>query len=520
MMWWLVVPGVVVVALVGVVIHDLVQREHAILRNFPVIGHLRFTIEAFGPELRQYIVTSNDDERPFNRNQRQWVYATAHRTNNYFGFGTDVNFEAVASHMVIKQSSFPLNNPHPGATVRLPCAKVLGAARQRPRAVRPASVVNISGMSFGALSGPAIEALNRGAALAGCWHNTGEGSVSPGHQHGGELVFQVGTSYFGCRDSAGRFDLARLVDVTATNPVTAIEIKLSQGAKPGLGGLLPAAKVTPAIAAIRGIEVGVDCASPAAHSEFSDVSGLLDFVERIADATGLPVGIKSAVGDTDFFVELAERMQGLERGVDFITIDGGEGGTGAGPLVFTDHVALPFQVAFSRVFAIFAAAGLSDDIVFIGSAKLGLPDTALLAFALGCDMVNVGREAMLSLGCVQAQRCHTGRCPTGVATQSPWLARGLDPAEKSVRVASYIEGLHAELGALSRACGVPHPAMVGLDHIELYDGGPTARSAIGAFGYQPGWGRPGTTHLAGLTDALAGHDLMFGSAFTPGFTQS
>lgn len=510
-MWWLIIAGVLAVALLVVVVHDLVQRKHAILRNFPLIGHLRFTIEAFGPELRQYIVTSNDDERPFNRNQRQWVYATAHRSNTYFGFGTDVNFDAVAGHVLVKQSSFPLNNPSPGATVRLPCAKVLGAARGRAAAVRPASVVNISGMSFGALSGPAIEGLNRGAALAGCWHNTGEGSVSPGHQHGGQLVFQVGTSYFGCRDRAGRFDLAQLVELTHTNPITAIEIKLSQGAKPGLGGLLPAAKVTPAIAAIRGIEAGVDCASPAAHSEFSDVSGLLDFVERIADATGLPVGIKSAVGETHLFSELAQRMQGLHRGVDFITIDGGEGGTGAGPLVFTDHVALPFRVGFARVYAIFAEAGLADDIVFIGSGKLGLPDTALMAFAMGCDMVSVGREAMLSLGCVQAQRCHTGRCPTGVATQSAWLARGLDPAEKSVRVASYIEGLHAELGALSRACGVPHPALVGLDHLELYDGGPTARTATDAFGYQPGWGLPGAAHTRALTDLLSSHDLTFGS---------
>ncbi|GAB3840207.1 hypothetical protein GCM10029963_08430 [Micromonospora andamanensis] len=308
--------------------------------------------------------------------------------------------------------------------MRLPSAKVLGAARGRAHAFRPESVVTISGMSFGSLSGPAVEALNRGAAIAGCLHNTGEGGLSPYHRHGGELILQLGTAYFGCRDDRGRFDLARLKDVVAGAPVRALEIKLSQGAKPSLGGLLPAAKVSAEIAATRGIPIGRDCVSPSRHAEFSDCDSLLDWVELLAAETGLPVGIKSAVGDLDFWTELADLMRDTDRGVDFVTVDGGEGGTGAAPLIFTDSVSLPFQQGFARIYPIFAERDLHEQVVFIGSGKLGLPDNAVVAFALGCDMVAVGREAMLAIGCIQAQKCHTDTCPTGVATQNAWLTRG------------------------------------------------------------------------------------------------
>ena len=299
------------------------------------------------------------------------------------------------------------------------------------------SAVNISGMSYGSLSSAAVEALNRGAALAGCLQSTGEGGLTRHHRHGGELVWQIGTGYFGCRNADGTFSLERFTEmVEATPQLRAIEVKLSQGAKAGLGGVLPGAKVTKEIAEIRGIPVGVDCISPAAHTAFHDADSMLDFVEQLAEVSGRPVGIKSAVGDDSFFRELAGLMANGERGVDFITIDGGEGGTGAGPLAFTDHVALPFKVGFSRVYRSFAEQGITDDVVFVGAGKLGFPDTALLAFALGCDAVNVGREAMLSIGCIQAQRCHTGRCPTGVTTNSKWLMRGLDPDLKWVRCAA------------------------------------------------------------------------------------
>jgi glutamate synthase domain-containing protein 2 len=494
---WIVV-AVVVALLVVTAVHDLVQRKRAILRNFPVVGHLRFVLEAIGPELRQYIVTDNDEERPFSRDQRRWVYASAKRENNYFGFGTDNDLELSSSYLVVKQSAFPLDASTEGGD-RLPAAKVLGGARRRAKAFRPASVVNASGMSFGSLSGAAVAAINLGSKLADCLQNTGEGGLSPHHRRGGDLVFQLGTGYFSVRDADGRFDLPRLLDLVAANPVRALEIKLSQGAKPGLGGVLPGEKVSPEIAAIRGVPVGVNCISPTRHSAFSTTDELLDFVELLAAETGLPVGIKSAVGDAGFWDELASRMATTGRGVDFVTVDGGEGGTGAAPLAFADHVALPFKVGFSRVYRTFAEHGLTDDVVFIGAGKLGFPESALFAFALGADMVNVGREAMLAVGCIQAQRCHTGRCPTGVATQSRWLTRGLDPTLKSVRFADYVATLRHELLQLSQACGVEHPALVGPDRLEVLDGRFGSETVRELFGYEEGWGFPG----AADRDAIA-----------------
>ncbi len=491
---WLWVLLAVAAFLVVVAIYDVFQRSRAILRNFPVIGHLRYLLETFGPELRQYIVTSNDEERPFSRDQRRWVYASAKQENNYFGFGTDNDLEQKTGYVIIRHATFPLTAPAKGQPGhdpdhRVPCAKILGGTRGRARAFRPASIVNTSAMSYGSLSGAAIEALNRGAALAGALHNTGEGGISAHHRHGGDLIWQIGTGYFGCRDDAGRFSLERFQATVASAPVRAIELKLSQGAKPGLGGLLPAAKVTPEIARIRGVPVGQDVVSPAAHSAFTDVSSLLDFIERLADATGLPVGIKSAVGEMAFWHELARQMRQTGRAPDFITIDGGEGGTGAAPLVFADHVALPWKLGFASVYRAFAEEGVHEDVVFVGSGKLGFPETGLLALAMGADLIAVAREAMLAIGCIQAQRCHSGHCPTGVATQNRWLARGLDPTLKAARLASYLVTLRKDLLQLAHACGQPHPGLVPLDAIDIIEG-LARRPAREVFGYQPQWGMP------------------------------
>lgn len=493
--------GIVAALLIAAITYDRTQKRHAILRNFPVLGRLRFLIEKVGPELRQYIVASDREERPFNRQQRAWVYASAKKQDNHTGFGSEVDFDTATNHVIISQSAFPLPAPAAGDD-HLPAAVIVGAAHQRRHAFRPASVVNVSAMSFGALSGRAVESMNRGAALANCLHNTGEGGLSPHHRHGGELVFQVGTGYFGCRTPEGRFDPQRLADLVASAPVRAIEIKLSQGAKPGLGGILPAAKVTPEIAAMRGVAVGEDCVSPSTHSAFTGVDGLIEFCEQIADRTGLPVGIKSAVGEAMFWTQLAERMRMTGGGPDFITIDGGEGGTGAAPLAWADHVSLPWKLAIARVYAAFATAGADGDVTFIGSGKLGFPETAAFAFALGCDMVNVAREAMLATGCIQAQRCHTGHCPTGIATQSPYLARGVDPTDKSVRLANYIATLRGELKALAHGCGVEHPSLIGADRIELLDGRLGSRTAAEVFGYLPGWGLPSREDAALLRDVL------------------
>ena len=503
--------AVIALILTAVITYDLTQRKHAVLRNYPVIGHFRYLLETVGPELRQYIVTSNNEERPFSRDQRSWVYASSKRQNNYSGFGTDDELELSPNFLIIKHSAFPLKSVHPGASDydpshAIPVAKVLGGSRGRKKAFRPASIVNVSGMSFGSLSAPAVEAINRGSAAAGCLHNTGEGGVSPYHQSGGELIWQIGTAYFGCRDEQGRFSMDRFVETVESNNIRAIEIKMSQGAKPGLGGVLPGAKVTEEIARVRGVQQGEACLSPNSHSAFGNVDGLLDFVEQLADASGLPVGIKSSVGHMGFWSELVDLMATTDRGVDFVTVDGGEGGTGAAPLVFADHVALPFKKGFSRVYREFAEKGLHEDVVFIGSGKLGFPESAVFAFALGCDMIAVAREAMLSIGCIQAQRCHTGNCPVGIATQSKWLMRGLDPTLKSARMANYVCTLRKEIDALSRACGVYHPSLLTDEHLEILDGRFGTSSLFELFGYRDGWGLPSAEDREEIRRLVGGED--------------
>ena len=477
--------------LVAVVVYDVLQTRRAVIRNYPIIGHLRYILESVGPELRQYIVTSNDEELPFSRDQRRWVYASAKRQNDYAGFGTDNDLEHTASYLIIKHDTLgrPEDAEHEDG-YPLPCAKTLGGARGRKHAFRPESVVYVSGMSFGSLSSAAVEALNRGARICGCLHNTGEGGISPHHLHGGDLIWQLGTGYFGARTPDGAFDREECLRRVAEHPVKAIEIKLSQGAKPGLGGVLPGEKVTAEISRIRGVPRGQTVISPPGHRTFSTVDEMLDCVEDLADATGVPVGIKSAVGQLAFWTELADRMAEEDRGVDYIAIDGGEGGTGAAPFAFSDHVALPFKIGFSRVYSIFAERGVHHDVVWTGSGKLGFPETALLAFCLGADMIAVGREAMMAIGCIQAQRCHTGRCPTGVATQNKWLVRGLDPTSKAARLANYIITLRKELTRLSHACGVAHPALLTADHMEILDAGFRSRPLRQVFGYQAGWELP------------------------------
>lgn len=508
-MSWLAVVALVVAVLIVLAVIDLVQTKHAIRRNYPLIGRLRYLLERLGPELRQYIVTGNDEERPFTRDQRRWVYTSAKRENQYFGFGTD-NKMNLPQYLLVRHSAFPYtperrDDPnHQDDAFVVPLAKVLGDWRGRSGAFRPASVINISAMSYGSLSGHAIEALNRGAAMAGSLHNTGEGGISPHHLHGGDLIFQLGTGYFGARDAAGNFDLDLLVAKVDELPVKAIEFKLSQGAKPGLGGVLPGVKVTPEIAEVRGVEVGNTVISPASHAEFDSVPGMIDFLERVADACGVPVGIKSAVGQRRFWVELADEMKASGRGPDFISIDGGEGGTGAAPLVFSDNVSLPFRSGFAEVFRTFAERDMHERVVWGGAGKLGFPGEALLAMALGVDMINVAREPMLALGCIQAQECHTGHCPTGVATQSKWLMRGLDPTDKSARVANYLTSFRHDLLRLTHACGEPHPAMVPGDAIDLLIEGDDTVALWDRFNYDPRWRDAASDRLKTVSELTAG----------------
>ena len=457
-----------------VFIHDMVQKKHAILRNFPVVGHLRYLLEKIGPELRQYWVANDKEEMPFTRAERSWVYATSKKQNNNFGFGSsELMYDT--GYPILKHSAFPTRDKYDAhgnlLTSSMPCAKLIGAAHNRKNSYRPESIVNISAMSFGSLGKNAVAALNLGAKDAHCYHNTGEGGISPYHKLGGDLVWQIGTGYFGARDAEGKFSMEVFKQAIENNPtVKMIEIKLSQGAKPGKGGILPKDKITEEISKIRGIPRDRDCISPNSHSEFTNVSELVEFIESLADISGLPVGIKSAVGESKFWEELATQMKATNQGPDFITIDGGEGGTGAAPLAFADHVSLPFKIGFKRVYTIFKNHDLINDITWIGSSKLGFPDRAVVAFAMGCDLINIARESMLSIGCIQAQQCHTGHCPSGVATHNAWLIRGVDVPTKSKRAAQFLKGLRKEILQLTYACGYTHPCQFTGQDIEISSG--------------------------------------------------
>ncbi|MGW1455167.1 FMN-binding glutamate synthase family protein [Salegentibacter agarivorans] len=466
--WW----GWILIVIVLIAIKDIFfSRAHTIKHNFPVVGHLRYFLEGIGPELRQYIVASNREELPFNRVERGWIYASAKNENNYEGFGTDQDIFST-HYIFINNAMIPykLDEKHPNAIDPnfIACAKVMGEFNKRKRPFRPASIINVSAMSFGSLSARAIESLNDGCKEAGAYHNTGEGGLSQYHKKGADVVFHFGTGYFGVRDENGNFSMERMVALVKENPqIRAIEIKLSQGAKPGKGGVLPASKITKEISEIRHVPIGKDVLSPPNHSAFSNIPELVDFIEDIAEATGLPVGIKSAVGRLNQWEELAALMAKTKRGPDFITIDGGEGGTGAAPPSFADHVSLPWIYAFTDVYQIFLNEGITDRIVFIGSGKLGFPAKAAMAFALGADCINVAREAMMSIGCIQAQACHNNTCPTGVATQNKWLQAGINVKDKARRVNYYFTKFRKELLEITHACGYEHPSQFTMDDVEI-----------------------------------------------------
>lgn len=496
MEWWhwtLIALGAVLVA---VFLHDVTQSKHPVLRIFPIIGHLRYFLIEIGPELRQYLVAQNREELPFNRSEREWIYRSAEKQNNYFGFGTDDQVYGIG-YPVVKHATFSYD-PHPytgsskDKSVQIPCAKVVGESHGRALPHRPASIINVSAMSFGSLGRNAISAINLGCRESGAYHNTGEGGCSRYHRLGADVCYQIGTGYFGCRNAKGEFDLDAVKRLCDEVPqIRMIEVKLSQGAKPGKGGVLPGSKVTAEIAEARGVRIGQDCISPNGHAAFRNAEEMIEFVERIAKATGRPVGIKSAIGHLDFWHELASKMKASGQGPDFITIDGKEGGTGAAPLAFADHVALPYRVAFPRVYRIFQDAGIADDLVWIGSGKLGFGDRAIVAIALGADMVNVAREALLALGCIQAQKCHTGSCPTGITTHKAWLQRGLQPGAAGTRLANYIDAFRAELDAMTHAAGYDHPGQFTPHDVEVSAGPGIFRSLYELYGYDKKMFAPG-----------------------------
>jgi glutamate synthase domain-containing protein 2 len=443
-------------------VYDMLQRKKAVLRNYPVIGHVRYVLEFVRPEMRQYFLESDTEAMPFSRAQRSLVYQRAKTETDKRPFGTQLEVTA-SGYEWINHSVCPTELPTHDFRVTIG-----GEGCAQPYS---ASIFNISAMSFGALSANAILALNSGAQRGGFAHDTGEGSISVHHrQHGGDLIWEIGSGYFGCRHADGRFNEEMFATNARDPQVKMIEIKLSQGAKPGHGGVLPGAKVTPEIAEARGVAVGVDCVSPARHSAFDTPRGMMDFIVRLRELSGgKPVGLKLCIGHPWEWFAMVKAMLATGITPDFIVVDGGEGGTGAAPLEFTDHVGAPLQEGLRLVHNTLVGAGLRDRI------KLGCAGKVISAFdivrmmALGADWCNSARGFMFSLGCIQAQSCHTGHCPTGVTTQDPVRQQALVVPDKATRVFNYHQNTLKALKELIQAAGLQHPSDITLAHIVRRD---------------------------------------------------
>lgn len=445
-------------------VQDITQKKHAILRNYPLVGHLRYFFEQLGEYFRQYFFLGDREEMPFNRATRGWVYRLAKDEGGVIGFGSTYDMRHPGA-LIFVNAGFPVLEDEQEPTA--PLSIGVGYAA-KPFTAR--SIVNISGMSYGALSKPAVQALSRGAAEAGCWIDTGEGGLAPAHLEGGaDIIMQIGTAKYGVRDADGHLSDERLRELAAHETVRAFEIKLSQGAKPGKGGVLPAAKVTPEIAAIRGIPVGVDSISPNRHRDVANVNELLDMVVRVRQVTGKPTGIKTAIGGRRFMHELCEAIvrRGPQDAPDFITVDGGEGGSGAAPQALADHMALSIDEALPRVVDTLIEFDLRERIRVIASGKLVTSARAAWALACGADFVNTARGFMFSLGCVQAMRCHQNTCPTGITTHNAKLQRGLVVEEKYLRVANYARNMNREIDMIAHACGLRQAREFRREHVRL-----------------------------------------------------
>ena len=454
--WWWPAGLFLVLTLVG--IRDMLQLRHAIIRNYPVVGHLRFFFEYIRPEIRQYLLETDNEAVPFSRVQRSIAYQRAKNDVDKRPFGTQLDAYA-AQYEWMNHSVMPSHIGSHDFRIDIGtgnCAKPYSA-----------SVFNISAMSFGALSANAVLALNEGARRGHFFHDTGEGSISKWHrQNGGDLVWEIGSGYFGCRDAEGRFDGERFRENAASEQVKMIEIKLSQGAKPGHGGMLPGAKVSAEIAEARGVPVGVDCISPAGHSAFTTPVELIEFIARLRDLSGgKPVGIKLAIGHPWEWFSIVKAM--LHTGVtpDFVVVDGGEGGTGAAPIEFSDHVGTPLTEGLMLVHNALVGAGLRNRVRVGASGKVISAFDIARTLALGADWCNSARGFMFALGCVQAQACHTGHCPVGVTTQDPVRQRALVVTDKSERVFNFHQNTMKALKELLESAGLAHPSELGPEHI-------------------------------------------------------
>lgn len=447
---WFLVPLVIFAALTAVGIKDVTQTSHSILRNYPVLGHMRFLFEGIRPEIRQYLIESDQDEEPFSRDARSLVYQRAKGMEDKRPFGTRMRVYD-AGYSWVTHSVVPKHLPDTDFRV-----KIGGDKCKQPY---DSSIYNISAMSFGSLSSNAILALNTGAKLGGFAHDTGEGGISRYHREGGgDLIYEVGSGYFGCRNDDGTFSVDKFAKQAADPQVKMIEVKLSQGAKPGHGGMLPAAKITEEIAEARGIPMGVDCVSPANHSAFSTPLDMMAFLDTLRQASGgKPVGFKLCIGHRREFMCMVKAM--LETGIvpDFIVVDGTEGGTGAAPLEFANHVGMPMIEGLTFVHNTLRGAGLRDQVKLGAAGKIVSAFDIARTLALGADWCNSARGYMFAIGCIQAQACHTNHCPVGVATQDPLRQRALDPVGKSKRVAQFHKNTLAALGEMTGAAGLSNP---------------------------------------------------------------
>jgi len=455
--------GLIAALVLVVYIIDVTQTQHAIRRNYPVIGRLRYFFEWLGKYFRQYFFAMDREEMPFNRAQRGWVYRSSKGEDNTIAFGSSRDLRPAGTVLFVP-SMFPVlerDSVPPGEIT-------VGPHCRHPYTTR--SLFNISAMSFGAISKPALLALSRGAKEAGCWLNTGEGGLSPWHLEGGcDVVFQIGTAKYGVRDDQGNLSDEKLMEVAAHPQVRMFEIKLSQGAKPGKGGILPGIKVTPEIAAIRGIPVGQDSLSPNRHTDVNSISDLLDLIARVRDITGKPTGFKTVVGDYEWLEDLCQEIlrRGAQSAPDFITIDSADGGTGAAPQSLIDHMGLPIAESLPEVVDRLLQYGLKERIKIIASGKLITPSGVAWALCVGADFVNSARGFMFALGCIQSLGCNKNTCPTGIATHNPHLQQGLVPADKAVRVANYARNIVHEVGIIAHSCGVDEPRRLTRRHARI-----------------------------------------------------
>ena len=457
--------GVVAVVLVIVwFIQDVTQKKHSILRNYPVIGRLRFFFETQGKYFRQYFFANDRDEMPFNRATRTWIYKIAKNKGSLVGFGSTNDLRQPGS-VIFVNAAFPIQEED-----QLPTPSLHIGQGYCEHPFEAKSIINISAMSYGAISNPAVRALSLGAAQAGCWLNTGEGGLSPYHLEGDcDLIMQIGTAKYGIRDEQGNFSPQRAKELSKV--VKAFEIKLSQGAKPGKGGLLPANKVHEEIAAIRGIPVNQDSISPNRHKDINNIDELLDKINHLRELTGRPVGIKTAIGGWNFINELCDSInrRGLQYAPDFLTIDGGEGGSGAAPQSLMDHVSLPISEALPRVIDALIQSDLKNRIYVVAAGKLVTSSEGAWALCVGADFVNTARGFMFSLGCIQAMRCHLNTCPTGITTHDVRLQNGLVVEEKYLRVANYAKNVNKEINMIAHSCGLHHARQFKREHVRIVE---------------------------------------------------